>query len=834
MNFYEYHQPGEQLDDSPVYLAAKDLIKAGFQVIPLKKGSKEPESTIKHVYEIIAKPINEHNFDFYFKGRDVDLGIIMDHNMEFIDIDPKNKPGVQHLVLKAINSGWPELYEKLVIDETPSSGHHLIYRSEITGGKTVLAKVNKEPNPVAIIERISRVNKQYIKISPSEGYSLRQHTPFDIPFITAEERNFISAVCASFNEVIIPEVKKKEAEREDSPWFVYNKTHDWRYISGELIDRNWVVYKDDDEKIYVRRPGDTNQKYSGVIFKKTNTLYLFTPSTEFENEKGYSPFGVYCLLEHGGDVAAACKQLASVGCGINIYNEGFFWYKEKSRIEIKYTELLNWFHLIGYRKYKETIVQVINNVVNISDSISMKRAFLNEVEFEIRDKMYDRVSNIFSDTGGLMAMLKELDDNFVTDTKSATWLFFKNLALKITAEGYEPYEYKSLTGYIWQSAIIQREFYEHDFTGCDGDRFISILGGDRKNQLKELIGYTISKYKDPLNPRAVIIMEDIEASEEGESQGGSGKGLWFQFIKQYRKSCDFDGKNFRPSDPFLYQNVEPDTSIIFIDDVEKQFRFSSLFSVLTGPLAINRKNKQQVIIPYESSPKFVITSNFFVGGIDISSKRRKYDFPVVKYFGDEIEPIDEFGRQFFSDWDRQEWLRFDNFIAHCCRLYLSDTNKKSIGITTENSAERALIATTNREFVDYMDGQLSVNFFDFAPNILKRATIKHKDGSVTTNAVDTQMYMHNAENPDYYIAISKEHFFDKMQKICASKYITTTKLSQWLNRWAEARNVVLDVSYKRSSDGARMYRVIKWDSQFDKIVSGFESGNGWTPNSEWK
>lgn len=833
MNFYEYYQPGETLDDNPVYLAAKDLIQNGFQVIPLKKGAKEPEATIKSVYTLIAKPISEHNIDFYFKERDVDIGIIMDHNTEFIDIDEKNKPGISVAVMKAIRSGWPDLFDKLFIDSTPSGGVHLIYRSEVTGGKPVLAKVHSKPNPKATIERISRATKQYIKISPSDGYVIKQHTPFEIPFLTAEERNFISAVCASFNEVITPEVKKKEAERQDSPWAVFNKSHDWKYISGELIERNWIVYKDDTEKIYVRRPGDTNQKYSGVIFKDTNTLYLFTPSSEFENEKPYSPFGVYSLFYHESDHAAACRLLSSQGCGVNIFLEGQFWYREKQKLKIKYTELLNWFHSIGYRRYKETIVQVINNIVDITDEKDMKRAFINEVEYEIRDDMFEKVGGMFSEDGGLMSMLNELEDNFITDTKDATWLFFNNLAIKITAEGYEPFTYNSINGFIWKSSIIQRDFYETDYTGCDADRFISILGGDRKKQLQEIIGYTISKYKDPLNPRAVIIMEDIEASEEGESQGGSGKGLCFQFIKQFRKSTDFDGKNFRPSDPFLYQNVDPDTAIIFIDDVEKNFRFTSLFSILTGPLAINRKNKPQIIIPYDQSPKIVITSNYFIGGIDISAKRRKYEFPVVKHFGETIEPIDEFGRQFFAGWDRGEWLKFDNFIAYCCRSYLAEGNKKSIGITTENSAERALINATSRDFVEYMDNQLSLNMFDFAPNFIKNKTIKHKDGSVTTNAVNKEMYDSNAENPDYYIQISKPLMLEKIQKITNYRNLTTTKMTRWLVQWSEARNVVLDQSYKRSSDGERMYRFISWPSHFDQNNSENESRNGWSPNPEW-
>lgn len=831
MNFYEYHQPGEDLAAPAVYLAAKDLISNGFQVIPLTKGKKEP-ANIKSVYEIIAKPINLQNFDFFFRERDVDLGIIMDYNMEFIDIDPKNKPGIEQQVLKALELGWPELYEKLVIDYTPSGGCHIIYRSEVTGGKSALAKVKASPNPLTIIERINRHNKQYIKISPSDGYELRQRNPFEIPFLSAEERNWISAVCYSFNEIHIPEVKKKEAEREDSPWNAFNATHDWKWVRNELIDRNWTIYADRDDKVLIRRPGDTNQAYSGAIFKEKNILHLFTPSTEFQNEKGYSPFGVYALLYHDGNSSKACQQLASEGCGKNIFDEGQFWKREKNKLKIKYTDLLNWFQTIGYRMYNGSLVQIVNNTVEIVEESAMKKAFINEVEFEIQDDMYEKVATIFAEKGGLMSMLPELPDQFVQDGKDETWLFFDNIAVKITPETVEPVEYNTLTGYIWKSDIINRNYYGTDYAGCDADRFIKVLGGDKYTSLQKILGYLVSKYKDPMNPRAVILMEDIDPENEGESQGGSGKGLCVQLVRQFRKITDIDGKNMRFSDPFLFQNVDPDTAIIFIDDVEKNFKFNSLFSIITGPMQINKKNKPQTIIPFERSAKLVLTSNYSIGGIDASSNRRKYEFPVIKYFGEHMEPVQMFNRQFFSGWDRDEWLKFDNFIIECCRKYLGEGDKKSIGNRTDKSTERSLVSNTNREFIEYMDGQLTNNFFDFAPMSLKNLSITYPDKTHITNAVN--MAQRDINNPDHYFLYNKQGLTEKVAKMCNYKNLSTTRLTQWIQRWAEARSVIIDSSYKRVSDGERFYKVIEWTSHIDPGTTKNESGNGWQQDLEFE
>lgn len=152
---------------------------------------------------------------------------------------------------------------------------------------------------------------------------------------------------------------------------------------------------------------------------------------------------------------------------------------------------------------------------------------------------------------------------------------------------------------------------------------------------------------------------------------------------------------------------------------------------------------------------------------------------------------------------------------------------------TDKSVERSLISNTNREFIEYMDGQLSVNFFDFAPNSLKTATIKNEDGSITTNAVNMDSYAEFSDKPDYYFVEPKEHFVAKVSKICNFRNLTTTRVTQWVIGWAKSRSVEIDISYKRGSDAERCYRFIKWNSNFDQKKTENKSGDGWKPNPEF-
>lgn len=800
---FDYLEEGEVIDNACL-VAAKCLIERNIHVIPLK--GKEPIPGIS-VSKLRTNPIHTGNVNFYFDRESVGIGIMLSRSMEVLDIDEKEYAGITRRVLSAIELGWPELFEKLCISKTPSGGAHIYYFADTIGGDAILAKRHASPNPRAFIERIDETNKQYIKTAPSPGYYFQQHNPLTLPWLSSEERGWLVALCQSFNEVIIPEVKKPDYKRDDSPWNVFNKAKDWTYIITELQERGWETVMDLKDRVVVNRPG-SHQRHSGSVWKESNRLYLFTSSSEFEPNKAYSPFGVYAQFYHDGNIYHASKQLSAEGYGIDITTEGQFWRKEGKRLKIKYTELVQWLYAIGYRKYQRDIVQVINNRVKIVDITAMSRAFLNEVEPDVRDDMFEKVSTIFSDTGGLMAMLPELNESFLRDDAATTWMFFENTAVKITADEVQPVLYNQLTGLIWDNSILKRKFYPSTNTDCDIKKFIHILGGENYRKLEQILGYALSRYKDPLVTKAIVIMEDIDAESEGESQGRSGKGLLFKIVSQFRKGCRMNGKGFSFQNTFLWQDVELDTDLILIDDVEKNFQFSKLYSMLTEGIHINRKNLKQIFIPYEDSPKLFITSNFAVGNMDDSTKDRKFEFPVVKHFSSSHKPLQEFGRPFFTSWSDEDWQRFDNYMVSCASAYLSITDS-NITVTTDNSMDRSLIHDTSREFVDFMDDQLSSRFFLFAPNVLKNDTVT-QGGKTVTNAVNLYTFQSHQHDADYYLTIDKKDLLEKVVEITKYKGLSLSTLTKWFKKWAEVRNVTIDPEYKRTAIAARQYRVVWW------------------------
>ena len=807
MNIYDYIEQGEIIDKACM-IAAKELIEAGHHVVPLEKGEKKPTSRIKRLDDIVRNPINVQNYEFFF-SQECDIAIMLQRGMEVIDIDEKNQKGITQKILNTIEQAFPELYEKLVICTTPSGGAHIEYFAELVGGDPVLARVEASPHPLTVIERIDETNKRYIKTAPSAGYYYIQGNPCDLPTLTIEERQWIIAVCRSYDQTPVYEVKKKDIARDDSPYKVFNSQNNWRYILDELTQRGWQQVMELQDRVVIRRPGSTS-RHSGSIFKDSNVLYLFSTGSELEAGKGYTSFGIYAHFYHDGNIYNAQKQLASEGIGINVTDEGQFWKKDGKKLKIKYTELAAWLQSIGYQYYDNQLVQVIHNKVRIAEQSDLVKAFVNELEPDAVDDLIEKIPVIFSEKGGLLTgLLPKLEKEFVNDSKNETWFFFLNCAVKVTPSNIETVIYNEINGLVWEQNIIERRYEPVSALGCDAARFVEILGGNEVAALEQIIGYNLSRYKDPLISKATVIMEDVSAESEGESQGRSGKGVLVKFIGQFRKTSYVNGKTMNFSDSFLWQSVQMDTNIIFIDDVEKAFRFTKLFSQITEGIEVNAKNRDKIIIPYDLSPKIIITSNYAVGEMDESTYDRKFEFPVVKHFTSNYKPVQLFGRAFFIDWDGQEWAKFDNYMISCAQKYLMLNDRGVITVRTTNSVDRNLVNDTDKAFVEYMDDQLELNFFEFAPNVLKteRAEI---GGKLITNAVNVKAYKTNQHSTDYYIMTTKTALLEKIHSVCNNKKITQTLLTRWLKKWAEVRKVTVNLSHKSGGSEGRFYRFVSW------------------------
>ena len=159
-----------------------------------------------------------------------------------------------------------------------------------------------------------------------------------------------------------------------------------------------------------------------------------------------------------------------------------------------------------------------------------------------------------------------------------------------------------------------------------------------------------------------------------------------------------DGRNFNFSKNFSFQSITLDTAIIEFNDVAKKFNFDKLFSVITDDITVEKKNQNEIIIPFQQSPKIIISTNYTIDGTDDSTLDRQFVVEFSDHYNRTNRPIDEFGHRFFDEWNNEEWNSFYNYMISCLQLYLS---KGLIHYAHINLEKKKLINSTCEEFEEF-------------------------------------------------------------------------------------------------------------------------------------
>lgn len=395
----------------------------------------------------------------------------------------------------------------------------------------------------------------------------------------------------------------------------------------------------------------------------------------------------------------------------NITNDAF-WYKDNDETKINREQFLWFLEKRGFRKLyigKEYLfVHVENNIVKEVSTVHIKDYVANyikglgeelEGEFNSRviwGKVINQVSTLFCKN--FLELIPNLEEEFKRDTKDISYMYYQNYFVKVAADECTVYKYEELERIIWKKQIINKDFHisnkESDFK-----KFISRICRDdenRFNTLRSVIGYLLHSYKDPANAKAIIFMD--EKIDDG-SNGGCGKSLLGNAISQIRKSLRLGGKGFK-FDRFSFQSYEPGTNIIEFNDLRKSFPFEMLFTAITDNIAIEKKNKDELIVPFEYSPKILLSTNHTIKGVDESTLRRQFIVEFSDFFSMRHTPEDEYRRRFFDDWNDNDWNSFFNFMIGCLQYYLKNGLVEYERI---NLGEKMLVESTSEEFVEFME-----------------------------------------------------------------------------------------------------------------------------------
>ena len=251
---------------------------------------------------------------------------------------------------------------------------------------------------------------------------------------------------------------------------------------------------------------------------------------------------------------------------------------------------------------------------------------------------------------------------------------------------------------MWRDSVINRDYKPFDHHGGEFRSFIWYIAGQNKdsyNSFKSAIGYLLHSYKTQADNKAIILNDEMISDEPN---GRSGKGVFFNGIKQLKKLVSLNGKKLDLNSQFAFQTVKADCQVLVFDDVKRNFPFEDLFSIITEGLEIEYKGQGAIKLPVTKSPKIVITTKYTIKGQGGSFDARKHELELSSYFNSNFSPRDQFGHMLFDEWSEDEWRRFDNFMIQCVQYYLKNGLQKQ---NHKNLELRKYIGETSQEFYDW-------------------------------------------------------------------------------------------------------------------------------------
>ena len=299
---------------------ALEYVDAGLCVIPCNAKDKHPlYSWKKYQQTIITRTqlnaLLQNNFDAIC----IICGKISG-NFEVIDFD--NKGEYFSKWFERVVEADPKLAEKLVIESTQSGGVHVAYRcvSEVDRNLKLAKKKGK-----ILIE--TRGEGGLVLVAPSKGYLLKSNRFQDIGTISAEERNLLLNIARSMDEVVRqfegnidyavsqykPQPVCSYSGSNEDPADDYNTRGN---IEELLFYHGWTLFEETNKEKRYSRPG----KDTGVSASWNGTIFFVfsTSDSIFEGNKGYNRFQVYCMLNCGGNIDVAKRELLNLGYGIDI------------------------------------------------------------------------------------------------------------------------------------------------------------------------------------------------------------------------------------------------------------------------------------------------------------------------------------------------------------------------------------------------------------------------------------------------------------------------------------------------------------------------------------
>jgi len=347
------------IEQSTLHSAAMDYLAAGLCVLPARRAEMRPAVGQWKRYR--KRLPTEAELSAWFANGPDAVCILCGQasgQAEIIDFD-----GGGELFAAWRNLIPADLRDRMVVERTQSGGYHVFYRCAGTvcgsmklaqrkqpvdaeavylnknqemvrvGGKEYQVRRDPDGSPFVIITLIeTRGEGGLFLCTPTAGYAVIQGDLCSPPVLTEAERDLLLQTACGLNEYLPPVINGPTrsvvvgpraassvehpgcaSHNGDRPGDEFNRRGDVRAV----LDRHGWSLEKPGENEYWRRPGkDCGTSATLKVCDGVPILFVFSTNAQpFEDQRGYTPFAVYCLLEHNGNWAHAARSLSLLGFG---------------------------------------------------------------------------------------------------------------------------------------------------------------------------------------------------------------------------------------------------------------------------------------------------------------------------------------------------------------------------------------------------------------------------------------------------------------------------------------------------------------------------------------